>query len=93
MGEVGAEIERRLRAALAPRHLRVVDQSHLHAGHAGARPEGQTHFMVEVVSEAFRGQTPVARHRRVNSLLADLLRGPIHALALHAAPPEGDSPT
>ena len=87
MGKVAAEIGRRLRAALAPSRLRVVDQSHLHAGHAGARPEGETHFLVEVESEAFRGEAPVARHRRVNALLADLLRGPVHALALRARPP------
>jgi BolA protein len=62
--------------------LRVIDESHLHAGHAGARPEGETHFRVEITAIAFAGQSRVARHRLIYDALADELAGPVHALAL-----------
>ena len=58
-------IERKLRHALSPARLAIVDQSHLHAGHVGARPEGETHFRVEVVSAAFEGKSRLARQRLV----------------------------
>lgn len=79
---VREEIERRLREALAPEKLAIVDESARHAGHAGARPEGETHFRVTVVSAAFAGLPRLERQRRVHRLLADLLRERIHALAL-----------
>lgn len=81
-------IESKLTEALAPTRLDVIDESHLHAGHAGARPEGETHFRVRVVSAAFSGLGRVERHRRVNALLADELAGPVHALAIDARAPE-----
>ena len=80
-------IETKLAAALAPETLDVVDESHLHKGHAGHRPEGETHFRVHIVSEAFRGKGRVERHRMVNQVLAAELSGRVHALAIKAAAP------
>lgn len=79
---VRAEIERRLREELAPEKLAIVDESARHVGHAGARPEGETHFRVTVVSAAFEGLPRLERQRLVHRLLADLLRERIHALAI-----------
>lgn len=81
-------IEAKLTQAFAPQRLEVIDESHLHAGHAGARPEGETHFRVRVVSSAFSGVGRVDRHRKVNALLAEELAGPVHALAIDARSPE-----
>ncbi|MFD1703735.1 BolA family protein [Methylopila henanensis] len=85
---VRARIEAKLTQAFAPIRLEVIDESHLHAGHAGARPEGETHFRVRLVSQAFSGVGRVDRHRRVNALLAEELAGPVHALAIDARAPE-----
>ncbi len=80
----------RLRAALvarfAPIHLLIEDESHHHAGHAGAAG-GQSHFRVRIVSEAFRGIAPLARHRMVYDAVGDLMKTDIHALAIEASPP------
>jgi len=81
---VATRIEEKLKAALAPAALEIIDESHLHAGHAGARPEGETHFRVKIVSSRFDGLSRVARHRLVNQLLAEELAGPVHALAISA---------
>lgn len=84
---VKSHIEERLTAALTPESLRVVDESHLHAGHTGHRPEGETHFRVYVVAAAFHGKSRVDRHRLVNEILANELAGPVHALAVHPTAP------
>lgn len=76
-----------LRQGLAPSHLVVEDESHLHVGHAGAAGGGG-HFRALIVSSAFRGQTPVARQRAVYALLGDAMRSRIHALALRTLTPE-----
>ena len=81
-------IESTLREALSPQRLEVVDESHLHAGHAGSRPGGETHFRVRVVSDAFSGVSRIDRHRRVNALLAGELAGQVHALAIDARSPD-----
>lgn len=86
-GPVAAEITRRLSAALSPDHLRVIDDSASHAGHAGHDPRGESHFTVEIVSPAFEGLSRVARQRAVNQALADLLDGRVHALAIRAKAP------
>jgi len=86
-GPVATEIETRLRAALAPVHLAVIDDSEKHRGHAGHDARGESHFTVEVVSAAFEGQTRVARQRAVNAALADLLAERVHALAIKAKAP------
>ncbi|HQZ31271.1 MAG TPA: BolA family protein [Arenimonas sp.] len=75
-----------LEAALAPVSLEVVDESHKHAGHAGAR-DGRGHFAVSITSEAFAGLAPLARHRRVYAALGDLMTTDIHALSIHARTP------
>jgi BolA protein len=79
-----------LTAAFAPARLDVIDESHQHAGHAGSRPGGETHYRVHIVSDAFRGKSRIERHRMVNAALAAELAGGVHALAIHAsAPGEG----
>lgn len=75
-------IREKLTRAFAPDVLTVRDESHLHKGHAGAPDGGQSHFRVELVSEAFTGQSRVARQRAVYDVLRDELAGPVHALAL-----------
>lgn len=81
-------IRRKLTDALAPSRLDVVDESHRHAGHSGARPEGETHFNVTVVSAAFEGRSRVERQRMVYALLADELAERVHALALTTRAPQ-----
>ena len=78
----------KLRAAFAPDRLEVTDDSHRHAGHAGARPGGETHFNVYIVSDAFRGKSRIERHRMVNGALSSELAGSIHALAIRAESPD-----
>ena len=80
-------ITEKLTSAFSPQSLEVVDESHLHAGHAGSREGGQTHYRVYIVSKAFEGKTRVDRHRMINSALAAELAGSVHALAIHAAAP------
>ena len=80
-------ITRKLTEAFNPESLRVVDESHQHAGHAGHRPGGETHFRVYIVAEAFRGKSRVERHRMINATLSGELAGGVHALAIHAAAP------
>lgn len=88
---VADRIRAKLTAGLQPARLVIRDESHRHAGHAGARPEGESHFHVEVVSAAFAGAGRVARQRRVYELLAEEMAGPIHALALTTLTPEEDA--
>lgn len=78
-----AEIERRLRDAFDPESLTVEDESHLHAGHAGAAT-GLGHFRVSLVSEAFEGMNPIARHRAVYEAMGELMKTDIHALSIEA---------
>jgi BolA family transcriptional regulator, general stress-responsive regulator len=84
---VKACIETKLQVALDPISLTVVDESHLHAGHAGHRPEGETHYRIYIVTKAFKNQGRVERHRIVHRILAAELAGPVHALAIHAHAP------
>jgi BolA protein len=81
------QITEKLTKAFALESLRVIDESHLHVGHAGHRPGGESHFRLYIVSEAFRGKTRLERHRSINAVLAAELSGNIHALAIHAAAP------
>ena len=76
-------IAQKLKDALSPKHLAVEDVSHHHAGHAGWREGGGTHFTVTMKAEAFAGKSRVQQHRLVNAILADELTGDIHALELH----------
>lgn len=77
-----------LTAALRPIKLEIVDESDRHAGHAGARPGGETHYRLHIVSEAFVGKSRVERHRLVNAALAAEFASGLHALALTAAAPD-----
>jgi BolA protein len=81
-------IEDKLTKALAPTRIEVVDESHLHEGHAGSRPGGATHYRVYIVSQAFRGKSRIDRHRMVNEISAAELKGGVHALAIHASAPD-----
>jgi BolA protein len=83
-------IRARLADALAPQELAVEDESHKHAGHAGAR-DGRGHFRVHIVSAAFSGQAPLARHRAVYAALGDLMQTDIHALAIDARAPQEET--
>ncbi|WP_158672073.1 BolA family protein [Bradyrhizobium guangdongense] len=80
-------IGNKLRQAFTPESLQVDDESHLHEGHAGHRPGGETHFHVYIVSAAFKGKSRVERHRMINSALAAELSGGVHALAIRAQAP------
>jgi BolA family transcriptional regulator, general stress-responsive regulator len=75
-------------AALQPVTLDLRDESAQHAGHAGHRPGGGTHWQLHIVSEAFRGKSAVARHRMVYEALGDLMHRDIHALRIEASAPE-----
>lgn len=75
-----------LEAAFEPEYLDVIDESHKHAGHAGAR-DGRGHFVVDIVSPAFTGMTPIQRHRAIYAALGDLMQTDIHALAINARTP------
>ena len=75
-------------AALQPVSLDLHDESGDHAGHAGSRPSGGSHWQLTIVSEAFRGRNAVARHRMVYEALGDLMKSDIHALRIEAFAPE-----
>ena len=81
------DIIKKLSEAFVPESLDVVDESHLHEGHAGHRPGGETHFRVYIVSAAFKGKSRVERHRMINAILAAELAGSVHALAVKAQAP------
>ncbi|MCB1493271.1 MAG: BolA family transcriptional regulator [Rhodobiaceae bacterium] len=81
-----SRIESKLRTAFSPEFLDVIDESHLHAGHAGARPGGETHYRVRIKADAFSAATRLQRHRMVNEALAEELAAGVHALAIDAQP-------
>lgn len=90
MTAIAERITRKLTEAFAPQELRVIDESHQHQGHGGWREGGETHFRVNIVSEAFSGKSRLERHRLVNAALAQELADRVHALAIAAkAPGEG----
>jgi BolA family transcriptional regulator, general stress-responsive regulator len=89
---VAEAIRRKLCARLQPVRLEIVDDSHRHAGHAGARPGGETHFSLTIVAAAFAGKSRVARQRLVYETLAVELTGPVHALSLTTLAPDEAPP-
>lgn len=90
MTAIAERITRKLTEAFAPQELKVIDESHQHQGHGGWREGGETHFRVNIVSEAFSGKSRLERHRLVNAALAQELADRVHALAIAAkAPGEG----
>lgn len=89
MGQYSERIRAKLEVGLAPTRLDIVDDSASHQGHAGAHPDGagETHFFVDVESQAFAGKNRVSRQRLVYALLADELRERVHALSLKLTAP------
>lgn len=83
--ETAALLRERL-ATLAPQSLAIEDESHLHAGHAGAKEGG--HYKITIVAAAFAGQNTVKRHRLIHAAVGDLMRGRIHALSIRAFSPD-----
>jgi BolA protein len=90
MPAIAEAIRRKLVARFAPVRLDIIDESHRHAGHAGARPEGETHFAVTITAAAFAGQSRLARQRLVHETLAEELRTRVHALSLTVKAPGED---
>jgi BolA protein len=84
---VSDQIKKKLEQALSPENLDVIDESDKHKGHMGARPEGETHFRVIIVSGQFEGMNRVGRQRLVNKALKEELEGPVHALAMSTLTP------
>jgi BolA protein len=87
MSERVVQIEAKLQAALAPESLDIIDDSHKHAGHAGASG-GAGHFDVTVVSDKFSGVNTVGRHRLIYDALSDMMPDEIHALSIKAFSPD-----
>ena len=87
LGPVGQRITMKLTQGFAPAALQVIDESHHHAGHSGSRSDGENHFRVVIVAEAFRGKSRVEQHRMVNTVLAEEMKERVHALAIQASAP------
>jgi BolA protein len=83
------ELMRTRLAALNPVSLNIVDESHKHAGHAGAR-DGAGHYLLQIVTSEFAGKTTISRHRMIYSALGDMMQREIHALNIQATTPEED---
>ncbi len=90
MASIKATIEKKLGEAFQPDRLAVIDESHLHAGHVGSRPSGETHFRVEIVSPRFEGKSRVERQRMIYGALKAEMASSIHALSLSAMAPSED---
>ena len=86
--EFKEKLQQKLLDALQPETLKLVDESARHRGHAGYQPGGNSHFRLRIVADAFMGQTRLARHRTIHTLLAEELRTQIHALAIDALTPD-----
>lgn len=91
MGKVATAIDEKLRATFAPVRIAIEDESSKHHGHAGWREGGETHFRVEIVSQAFEGKTRVARQRLVYAALKEELDAGLHALAMETLTPAEDT--
>ncbi|WP_333586382.1 BolA family protein [Phenylobacterium sp.] len=87
MGAIFDAIHTKLTEAFDPSRLEIQDESSRHAGHAGARPGGESHFNVVIEAQAFAGAPKVARQRMVYRALAEELAGPVHALSVKALAP------
>lgn len=84
MGAVAETMRGKLTDALSPRRLEIVDDSSRHAGHAGTRAGGESHFTVTIEAAAFTGLARVQRQRLIHAILAEELAGPVHALSVRA---------
>lgn len=87
MTAIAERITQKLTEAFAPQELKVIDESHQHHGHGGWREGGETHFRVDIVSDAFAGKSRLERHRLINAALAQELADRVHALAIAAKAP------
>ncbi|MAK81979.1 BolA family transcriptional regulator [Phenylobacterium sp.] len=87
MGAIFDAIHQKLTQAFAPSRLEIEDESSRHAGHAGARPGGETHFNVLIEAQAFAGAPKVARQRMIYRALSEEMAGPVHALSLKVLAP------
>ncbi len=87
LGPVGMEMERKLKEKFAPTKLDLIDESHHHAGHGGTHVDGESHYAIKIVAEAFAGQSLVKCHRMINDVLAEELKGRVHALRISAKAP------
>ncbi|MDR6293966.1 BolA protein [Inquilinus ginsengisoli] len=85
--QIAERMRRKIEDALAPAQLEIIDDSHRHAGHAGHDGQGESHFRVRIVSEAFTGKSRVERQRLVYDLLAAELKDRVHALSLTTQTP------
>jgi BolA protein len=82
LGPVGKIMESKLKMALLPTHLELIDESNQHHGHAGAHPSGESHFRVRISAAPLSGKGRVAQHRMINEVLAAELKSRVHALAI-----------
>lgn len=82
LGELGRRISGKLEREFSPSELQVIDESVQHAGHAGSRPSGETHFRIHIRAAAFQGKSRIERHRMIHLALAEELAGGVHALAI-----------
>ena len=87
LGPIGIKLENKLREALSPTSLIVLDESAQHHGHTGSHPSGESHFRVKIMAEAFRGLSRLQQHRMVNAVLAEELQSRVHALAVETSVP------
>ena len=87
LGLVGKTLESKLQEAFHPLSLEVIDESSQHHGHTGAHADGESHFRVKIMAEAFRGKSRVEQHRMINAALAAELKQRVHALAIEARAP------
>jgi BolA protein len=87
LGPIGTILEKKLAQRFAPVELKVIDESSHHAGHSGAHREGESHFAVKIVADAFAGLSLVQCHRLVNETLAEELKQRVHALRISAKAP------
>jgi BolA protein len=81
---VSETIKKKLISQFKPTNLEIIDESHLHSGHVGAKPEGETHFRLIISSENFIGKTRIEKQRQIYKALKQELAGPIHALSIQA---------
>jgi BolA family transcriptional regulator, general stress-responsive regulator len=82
LGPIGTRLHDKLVAAFAPTLLNVIDESNQHHGHAGSHPSGESHFRVQIMADGLKGQSRVAQHRAINTVLAEELKSRVHALAI-----------
>ena len=82
LGPIGKMMEAKLRSAMNPSYLELIDESNQHHGHSGAHPSGESHYRVRIAADVFKGKSRVAQHRMVNEVLAVELKQRVHALAI-----------